>query len=242
MPPCPEADFRSVRQAICSPPVPDTPPPIRVNRAPVLTLWATVDAERRGHRRGASWRARRMTRHVIRRMLILGGGAISLAGCGYSQPPTDRFYPPQELSGLVTGRTMQINASAGPGPHMLIYLAPDGTGWLDIQFGRVAPPQVGSMSMLTNWYLAVESQVCATASPRIGDMPNFSPASLVCVQVLRPGAQDVSPTAVVWPNGRYQALPLALYPFNAFPDAEITQYRRQVSVLFGGYIPIWSLP
>ena len=31
----------------------DTPPPIRVNRAPVLTLWATVVAERLGyaHRR-----------------------------------------------------------------------------------------------------------------------------------------------------------------------------------------------
>jgi len=71
-----------------------TLPPIRVNRAPVLTLWPAVAAERRGHRRGASWRARNMTRHVIRRMLILGGGAIALAGCGHSQPPTDRFYPP----------------------------------------------------------------------------------------------------------------------------------------------------
>jgi hypothetical protein len=175
-------------------------------------------------------------------MLILGGGAIALAGCGHSQPPTDRFYPPHELSDLVTGRTMQIGSSIGPGLNMLIYLAPDGTGWLDSQVGQVAPPQVGSMSMLTNWYLAVESQVCATASPRIGQMPNFGPAKLECVQVLRPGAHDVGPTAVVWPDGRYQALPLALYPFNAFPDATITQYHRQVSVLFGGHIPTWSLP
>ncbi len=29
--------------------MPDAPPPIRVNRAPVLTLWATVVAERLGH-------------------------------------------------------------------------------------------------------------------------------------------------------------------------------------------------
>ena len=29
--------------------MPDTPSPIRVNRAPVLTLWATVVAERLGH-------------------------------------------------------------------------------------------------------------------------------------------------------------------------------------------------
>jgi hypothetical protein len=32
-----------------SPSMPDTPSPIRVNRAPVLTLWATVVAERLGH-------------------------------------------------------------------------------------------------------------------------------------------------------------------------------------------------
>jgi len=29
--------------------MPPTPPPIRVNRAPVLTLWATVVAERLGY-------------------------------------------------------------------------------------------------------------------------------------------------------------------------------------------------
>ena len=29
--------------------MPDAPPPIRVNRAPVLTLWAAVVAERLGH-------------------------------------------------------------------------------------------------------------------------------------------------------------------------------------------------
>ncbi len=29
--------------------MPDTPPPVAVNRAPVLTLWATVVAERLGH-------------------------------------------------------------------------------------------------------------------------------------------------------------------------------------------------
>jgi hypothetical protein len=183
-----------------------------------------------------------MTRHVLRRMLILGGGAVALAGCGPSQPPNDRFYAPQELSDLVTGRTMHIGASTGLGLNMLLYLAPDGTGWLGTQVGQVAPPQVGSMSMLTNWYLAVESQVCATASPRIGEMPDFGPAKLVCVQVLRPGAHDAGPTAVVWPDGRYQALPLALYSFNAFPEANIAQYRLQVGVLFGGHVPTWSLP
>jgi hypothetical protein len=49
MPPRPWASFRSERQAIRSPPIPAAPPPIRVNRAPVLTLWATVVAERLGN-------------------------------------------------------------------------------------------------------------------------------------------------------------------------------------------------
>jgi hypothetical protein len=49
MPPRPWASFRSERQAIRSPPMPDTPSPIRVNRAPVLTVWATVVAERLGY-------------------------------------------------------------------------------------------------------------------------------------------------------------------------------------------------
>jgi hypothetical protein len=183
-----------------------------------------------------------MTRHVVRQMLILCGGAVALAGCEHNQPVADRFYSPQELSVLVTGSTMHIGAATEPGLNMLIYLAPDSTGWLDTQVGLPGPPRVGSMSMLTNWYLAVDSQVCATASPPIGEMPDFFPAKLVCVQVLRPDAQGLGPTTVVWSDGRYQALPLTVYPFNAFPEAQTAQYRAQVSVLYGGHIPTWSLP
>jgi hypothetical protein len=135
---------------------------------------------------------------------------------------------------------MHIGAVTGTDPHTLIYLAPDGTGWLDAQVGQAAVPSTGSMSMLTNWYLASESQVCATASPLIGAMPSFASAKLVCVQLLRPGPHD-APTAVILLDRRYQALLLTLYPFNAFPDATIEQYRFQVSVLFGGQIPTWSL-
>jgi len=41
--------FLTHAPAIRSRPMAPTPPPIRVNRAPVLTLWATVVAERLGH-------------------------------------------------------------------------------------------------------------------------------------------------------------------------------------------------
>jgi hypothetical protein len=181
-------------------------------------------------------------RQLVRRMLILGCGAATLAGCAPSHPPADRLYPPRELSDLVTGHTMRIGAVIGTHPHTLIYLAPDGTGWLDAQVGQTALPSTGSMSMLTNWYLATGSQVCATATPLIGLMPSFASAKLVCVQLLRPAPCDDAPTAVVMSDRRYQALLLALYPFNAFPNATIEQYRLQVSVLFGGQIPTWSLP
>jgi hypothetical protein len=49
MPPRLWASFRSERQAIRSPPMPAATLPIRVNRAPALTLWATVVAERPGY-------------------------------------------------------------------------------------------------------------------------------------------------------------------------------------------------
>ena len=49
MPPRRRACSRSARRAIHSPPMKAAPALIRVNRAPVLTLWATVVAERLGY-------------------------------------------------------------------------------------------------------------------------------------------------------------------------------------------------
>jgi hypothetical protein len=48
-PPHSGVSSRSERREIRSPPMSATAPPIRVNRAPVLTLWATVVAERLGY-------------------------------------------------------------------------------------------------------------------------------------------------------------------------------------------------
>jgi hypothetical protein len=49
VPPRRGASSRPARTTIRSPPMPPTPPPIRVNRASVLSLWATVVAERLGY-------------------------------------------------------------------------------------------------------------------------------------------------------------------------------------------------
>jgi hypothetical protein len=190
-------------------------------------------AIRRGGRR-----ARNTARRALRRALVVGVGALAVAGCG-SPPNPDRFYTPRELSDLASGRTMQIGDAYGSRFRLLIYLAPDGTGWLDTQVDARQPPRPGTMSMLSNWYVAIGSQVCAWASPLIGDMPSFVPARLACVQVLRPAVPGAGATAVVWWNGRYQALPIEFFPMNIFPDAVIEQYRLQVRVLYGGQIPSW---
>jgi hypothetical protein len=71
-------------------------------------------------------------------------------------------------------------------------------------------------------------------------MPSFVPSHLACIRLLRPGIHDPGiPAFALW-NGRYQLLPLEFYPFNAFSPAAIEQYRRQVRVLYGGWIPDWS--
>jgi hypothetical protein len=179
-----------------------------------------------------------MTRRAARRALVLISGTVAAAGCAGGRATPDRPYPPQELSALVTGRTMDIGVAGSARPHTLIYLAADGTGWLDRQVGA-GPPQPRTMSMLTDWHVDSESKICAWASPPIGAMPNFAPASPLCVQVVRPAGRNAGLAAEVQWNGREQDMPLQVYPFNAFPTATIEQYRLQVRVLFGGRIPEW---
>jgi hypothetical protein len=186
------------------------------------------------------WRSA-MTRHVSQKTLALGFVAVASTGCCCSSLPiTDRFYAPQELSGLVTGRTMRIGDASGSDMFALLYLAPDGTGWLDTEVLPGEPPKPSAMSMLANWRLEGGSQICAWASPRIGEMPSFVPSHLMCIRLLRPDIQNPGITAVTLRNGWYQVLPLEFYPFNAFSIAAIEQYRRQVRVLYGGQIPDWS--
>lgn len=180
-----------------------------------------------------------MTRHVLQQTLALGLVAVVSAGCANRPPITDRFYAPQELSGLVTGRTMRIGDASGSDMFALLYLAPDGTGWLDTEVLPGEPPKPDTMSMLVNWRLEGGSQICAWASPLIGEMPSFVPSHLICIRLLRPDIRNPGSTAVTLGNEWYQA-PLEFYPFNAFSVAAIEQYRRQVRVLYGGQIPDWS--
>jgi hypothetical protein len=181
-----------------------------------------------------------MTRYVSQQTLALCFVAVASAGCYRSLPITDRFYAPQELSGLVTGQTMRIGDASGSDVFALLYLAPDGTGWLDTEVLPGEPPKPSAMSMLVNWRLDRGSQICAWASPRIGEMPSFVPSHLMCIRLLRPDTQNPGTMAVAMWNGSYRMRPLEFYPFNAFSVAAIEEYRRQVRVLYGGRIPDWS--
>jgi hypothetical protein len=183
-----------------------------------------------------------MKSHASQQMLALGFVAVALTGCSgsSSQSIARRFYAPQELSGLVTGRTMRIGDARGSDRFALLYFAPDGTGWLDTAVLPGEPPEPATMSMLVNWRLEGGSQICAWTSPLIGEMPSGAPAHLMCIRLLRPDIQNPAITAVTLWKGWYQVQPVEFYPFNAFSVGATEQYRNQVRVLYGGQIPDWS--
>jgi hypothetical protein len=164
---------------------------------------------------------------------------LALAACTASPAP-DQFFTPQDLSELVTNRTLAV---AGEPGGSLLYLSGNGTGWLarDVRPGR--PPMPGGMSMVFAWRLDGASRICYWATPRIGAMPDFAPSSFECLQILRspdvPGAltgiieQDHAP-----PRTRS----LEVYAYSLFPPSVIDQYLTQVRVFYGGHIPAWTVP
>ena len=173
------------------------------------------------------------------------------AGCARRLAP-DQLLSPTQLSNLVTDRTLYVPFSSytpdgmllfsSDTPNgMLLYLARDGTGWLDSRLVSGFPPQPSGMSMVFNWRVVDGSQVCLWASPLIADMPSFTPAFHVCVQVLRSRMPPDSLEAKITQDGKSRLGPLELYAFNAFPPPVIDQYLTQVRVLYGGQIPTWTL-
>ena len=177
-----------------------------------------------------------MTTRILTASLL---ATLALAAC--TPPPApDRFFTPQDLSQLVTNRTLAV---AGEPGGSLLYLAANGTGWLarDVQPGW--PPTPGDMSMVFSWRLEGPSRICYWATPRIGAMPDFAPASLECLQVLRSSDTAGALTGI---TERDQApprsRPLEVYAYSLFPPSVIDQYLTQVKVLYGGHIPTWTVP
>jgi hypothetical protein len=164
--------------------------------------------------------------------------ALALAGCERGPAP-DQFLSQQELNTLVTDRTLAVS---GKPEGTLIYLAPNGTGWLARDVLPGSGPAPGGMSMIFAWYTDYASRVCYWATPRIGKMPDVTPPAHECVQVLRaPEAPPGIFIGVTQQKDICRVRPMEVYAYNAFPQPVIEQYLTQVRVLYGGHIPAWSM-
>ena len=203
-------------------------------------------------------------RGIAQRLSAKKGLATVLAlllptGC-MTQPGADELLSPGQLSTLVTGHTLNIvpdrKGPFGPSSALcwlspsgcglpyetLLYLAPEGTGWLDSQLVPGALPRPGAMSIVSQWRIEGTSQICLWASPRVGEMPGLTPPHRECVQVLRTRKPSEGFKVVVTEDGTSSSGSLRVFPFNAFPASVIDQYLQQVRVLFGGRLPVWTAP
>lgn len=107
--------------------------------------------------------------------LVASFVALILPAACASRPAPDQLFSPTQLSNLVTDRTLYVPFSSDTPNGVLLYLARDGTGWLDSQLVSGLPPQPSGMSTVFDWRAVDGSQVCLWASPRTGDMPSFTP-------------------------------------------------------------------
>lgn len=167
--------------------------------------------------------------------LVFAG--IVLANCAH-EPSPDQYFSQSDLTNLITDRTLAV---AGKPEGTLLYLSPNGTGWLARDITPGTTPAPGSMSMIIAWHTDYESRVCYWATPRISTMPDTAPPSFECLQVLRPTGQPPGIfIGVTQQDGICRIRPLEVYNYNAFPPPLIDQYLTQVRALFGGHLPEWS--
>jgi len=174
----------------------------------------------------------------LRALLVL----LAPAACAPSPDPARMLTPPQ-LAELVTDRTLLIRDGTTADDATLLYLARNGTGWLDHSVRAGFPLTPGGISMVLSWRLDDASRVCLWATPRIGEIPTFAPVGLECIQVLRAGPPYAGAglNAVVTRAGNSSVGWLDTLPFNAFPPPVIDTYLDQLRVLFGGQVPRWTI-
>ena len=179
------------------------------------------------------------------RFIIALMGATTMAAACSSGPDADQFLSATELRDLVSDHTVYvpewyIPACCNTQTGTLMYLAHDGTGWLDNQVLPGSVPRPGRMSMLLSWRAENDSRLCVWATPLIGEMPSFMSPSEQCFQMLRARKPIAAIQAAASFDGQSRTGWIELYPFNGFPPQVIDQYLTQVRVLYGGHIPIWT--
>ena len=191
---------------------------------------------------------------AVRGSVATAVGLLLVVACA-TQPQTYDLVSPSQLSESVIGRTLHVDPAEGK-PHgscsglccsspyytILVYLAPDGTGWLDNEVIVGGRPQPSEMSRIIEWHVAGPSQVCIWAAPLIGEMSSFAGPHSECVEVFRSRQVAGELRAVVTKDGLSRSGALLLYSFNAFSASAVDQYEQQVRVWYGGRMPVWTRP
>jgi hypothetical protein len=147
-----------------------------------------------------------------------------------------------ELTSLVRDRTLYVASCCNAPNGLMLYLADNGTGWLDGRAAPGVPPSPGGMSMVFGWNVTADSRVCFWATPLIGNMPSLMPASLQCLRIERSRTEPPYFQATVMKRDQSRTAPLYVSAFNAFPEPVTSQYLAQVRVLYGGSVPTWGVP
>lgn len=167
--------------------------------------------------------------------------AMGATGCSHAPPPGQPIAR-NELTRMLSGRSLLVEAPSGWPYQTLLYLDRRGTGWRDALVRPGYEPVPGGMSMLISWVVSDPDGLCTWSTPLIGDMPSSLPPTYDCIQIQRaPGPQYG--LQVTFRHGRDTYITTAqLLDGNTFPPASLTRYDRQVRALYGGRLPSWTLP
>ncbi len=120
----------------------------------------------------------------------------ALAGCATPQPYADA----EQLRALVVSRTLTIPPTGQSPFGTQLYLAANGTGWMDTLLAPDHPASQVGMTAVLSWQVFDPSWVCAWASPTLGEVPNMIPPHRECLQVLRYPNQPGTPYAAAIRN------------------------------------------
>lgn len=185
-------------------------------------------------------RSRRVTRAPSAAFALL----LATAGCAADPAAGYLPVPAAELTRLVAGNSLLLDATADWPMQTLLYLAPGGGGggWRDARLRPGAEPQPGDMAMVLAWQATDEGGLCVWSTPLIGLMPSFLPPQQDCLLVLRAPTGGEALMATATDPQRSVTAPLYLRSGNSFPPGQIAQYEVQVRVLFGGQLPRWRIP
>ena len=172
---------------------------------------------------------------------VVLSGLLAVAGCA-APPRPSPYLSPAELTDLVSGQTLHVQAEDDASFGTLAYFDPAGGGWFDAHAVEGTPPAPGEIAMILRWRVTDRSGVCAWTTPLVGEIPFWVPPHYDCIQVLRSDRRPGGLDGVVARGGGTVRTPLRPVPGNGFPPEQTALFAEQVRVLSGGRIPAWQIP